>query len=71
MPAKSPSQSGSGSRKFGRSGRSHSMAAYNGGRRDLINKARKIAKHKKQCAAKAAKVLKVARGTARAIRRGG
>jgi hypothetical protein len=62
----STSQSGSGSRKFGRSARGGAMARYNGTRRDNINKARKIAKHTKRCVGK---TLKVARGTARAARR--
>ena len=60
----SPSAKG---RKIGRSTRSNSHSAYNNSRRDLINAKRKQAKHAKACARKS---LKVARGTARAKRRG-
>jgi hypothetical protein len=58
-------------RKFGRhKDRSPSMAQYRNGNRMAKNKAKKIAKHAKQVAKNAIKVTKVARGTARAKRRG-
>ena len=49
--------------------KSAAMARYNAGRRDLVNKARKVAKHKQHMADKRDNPPKVPRGTARAYRR--
>jgi len=58
-------------RKFGRhSERSPAMKSYRNQNRMATNKAKKIAKHAKQVAKKAAKGMKTPRGTARAINRG-
>lgn len=56
-------------RKFGRSKRGGSMSQYNAVRRDLRNKAQKVAKHTAAVKDKQENPPKVARGTARAKRR--
>jgi hypothetical protein len=46
------------------------MKSYRNQNRMAINKAKKVAKHAKQVAKKAAKGMRTPRGTARAISRG-
>jgi hypothetical protein len=60
---------GAKGRKFGRHLKSPSMAQYRNSNRMAVNKARRIAKQKKQETKKAAKVMRVPRGTARAAKR--
>lgn len=59
---------GAKGRKFDRNRKSPSMSAYNSTRRDLINKARKVAKAKKDNTPRKGTTP---RGTARAKRRTG
>jgi len=65
--ATSPSQSGKGSRKFGRNADSNANKAYKQTNRAATNQAKRAKRHVAKCANK---VLAVPRGTARAKRRG-
>ena len=62
-------QKGGKNRKYGRNLKSKSAIAYNAEHRDVKNKAARLAKHLKQVAANATKIMKVLRGTARHARR--